>query len=262
MAARRVLRNALVAALAVFALGSLVGVALLALERRGLVVLRRVPAPILMAWHDERGAAVAIVNTDTTPGSFLLEIEANTHFGREESGVQFHALRGAAPIGSATRVWVPARSIVLRARSFLGKRPFTAWLYDGAGSIGSLDASIAVSAVPRRSSFVLTWRRYSADVWSASLLPDAFYAWQWTAHEGCRVREGPAVHRSAGRIPYGSDCYDWDGTAPVVVTIDETTPPEIATFCAIAMRGAAAVGASEPVWAYPRDMTIIDERER
>src|SRR5579871_2844601 len=71
----------LVVLLALAALASLAGAGALVLERRGLVVLRRVPRPIIKSWAEPgdvtdpfgQTPTIAIVNTDTTPGAFFLE---------------------------------------------------------------------------------------------------------------------------------------------------------------------------------------------
>src|SRR5579871_5853880 len=76
------------------ALAMLVGGGLLMLERHGIVTLRRVPNVVVAHLHDAKGDAVALLNSDVTPGAFLLKVWSR-------------------PVWQG-RVWVPARSIVLR----------------------------------------------------------------------------------------------------------------------------------------------------
>src|SRR5437762_2651336 len=76
------------------AVALLVGGGLLLAERAGLVALRRAPSVVLLRWteDEETRHGIAIINTDVTPGSFLLGLDDDRSF----------------------RVWVPGRSIVVR----------------------------------------------------------------------------------------------------------------------------------------------------
>src|SRR5580704_15304991 len=107
---RRPLVWALMVPLAVLAVASVLGAVALLLERRGAIRLRRVPSPILLGWQDERGAAIAIINTDTTPGSFFLGFEASEtpRLSASESRLLggYREERGIARFGSEERVWV------------------------------------------------------------------------------------------------------------------------------------------------------------
>jgi hypothetical protein len=252
--------------LAIAALASLLGGGALALERRGVIRLRRAPSPIIRSWCDERGAAIAIVNTDTTAGSFLLEFEIppkRRGGGSWEVRAGFEDVRGKPPRGDEVRVWVPGRSIVVRSDPKVDDRDCLVWLHDAHGSLGVYSDWYAWRVAPRGSRVTLGWKPYSEWEWNDSLRPDEFYVGYYTRMNGARVLERPGVTLAQKHEDHldGAKFFDWDGVAPVEVDVDTTTPPDLVEINATACRRAkGSVGESDHIWAYPSDMTVIDER--
>jgi hypothetical protein len=85
--------------LALSALGSLAGGGTLLLERRGLIVLRRVPEIKVWRWHEASNSqTIAFLNTDVVGGAFVLcpkwVSDAN---------------------GTSQHFWIPSRSLVMRS---------------------------------------------------------------------------------------------------------------------------------------------------
>lgn len=239
--------------LALLALGSVLGVVALGLERRGLIRLHRVPSPILMCWSDERGSGIAIVNTDSTPGLFWIlaaMVENPQPFGWPGG---FIGERGHEPPSSGERVWVPSRSIVICPRVDVRQQ---IRLYDSVGSLGWLVDDDS-HAIPRGTSFAVRWAPSAPG--TEARRPDSFC---FLKHDAAfHVIERPGIERIPGKRRF--DCepwFDWDGKTPIVVDIDRTTGPEISTFRLAAVSDGESVGISEWVWAYPPDMTVIDER--
>jgi hypothetical protein len=254
--------------LAPLSFASLVGSCALVLEREAGIPIRRAPSPIMKSWKDARGNAVAIVNTDTTPGSFLLGFEApdkpRKRFPSEIIDRHGFSARDGLPVhGGEARVWVPARSIVLRANPKLANREYTVWLYGPHGSIGCFEDWSFRRAVPRGTRVTLTWEPYSNEEWNESLPPDEFYLTESLAGErgALHVATRPGVASRPARPGVGNEWFTWDGRTPVAIDIDTATTPEIADVFAVACRTGCSVGKSEHLWAYPPDMEIIDERE-
>jgi len=218
--------------------------------------------------------AVAILNTDTTPGSFLLGFEVPPKPLRQPLSSSrfrfgFGEHQGVQPHGGEERVWVPARSIVLKSDPRLAQEDCRVWLYGARGSIGSFEDDYVWRGVPRGTPFTLGWHPYRDREWNETLLPDEFYlrwpSW-WSNQRPERsvvrvVQRSGVAFREAKGGGDGDEWFDWDGTAPVSVVFDATTPPEIVEVFAVACRkGGGSVGNSDHVWAYPPDMTVIDER--
>jgi hypothetical protein len=242
---KKLLAWALIGALALLALGSVVGSLALVLERKGKVVLRRVPSVVLRNWKDEHGLAIAIVNTDTTPGSFLLGsasgVEPTIESG-EQRTCGFWLTEGSVPRGRETRVWVPARSIVLRSHSALVTKDSSVWLYGPNGSIGTLHDDYAWRAVPRATRFVAQWHPYYSQFeWEITMVPDEFYVGPFTRTEAVHVYQQRAVQRNhRDRGITGAEFYDWDGRRRSSSSSRATLP----TTCRSSSRSRAGVAPS------------------
>jgi hypothetical protein len=254
------------ALLATLSLGSLAGSTVL-LERRA-AESKRVPSPIIKSWKDAQGNAIAIVNTDTVAGSFLVEFEApnrpRLHFASEvvlREGFRMRA--GERPRGGESRVSVPARSIVLRSDPRLANWEYTVWLYGPSGSIGCFEDYYFRRAVPRGTRVTLAWERYENEGnWTDDSPPDEFYLTESDTAALKLVAQPGVAFASLRQSGIEGPWFKWDGKTPVALDIDTTTPPElIHVFGVACMRGKGSVGHSEHVWAYPEDMTVIDERD-
>ncbi len=208
---RRLLAKALLLALVSSALMLLAAGGLVLLERQGLLTLRRVPSVALFAWfEDDDTETVAFVNTDVTPGSFLLALK-----GSDE------------PESKDERVWIPARAIVLRHYSdpapvglptlrrsdtleVCAERSPNVW--------PSSDSGHAPRLVPRGTRVPLEWRQPMKNVpWSICVL---------TKRPGVSLVPGPGLTIGKDARVSDHECQEfrWDHSANVMVDIDATTP--------------------------------------
>src|SRR5581483_643157 len=257
---RRLAVWGLVALLGALALLSALGLVATALERRGLIALHRQPFPILHSWTDDVGHAVAIVNTDTEPGSFLLGFEVPPEpLARAPSEIVlrwgFLEDRSHHPSGHEVRVWVPARSIVLRTDPRLEDRDCTVWLYGAHESVGNFQEDDKWRAVPLGTRTVLTWKGFSRTDWSDEEPPDGFYTEIRHPCEGVRIVQRPGVQFEKETTL--GDWFRWDGRTAVAVDFVSGTPRGFAYVFAVAVNSKkGSVGSSEHVWAYPSDMTV------
>jgi hypothetical protein len=258
---RKLASRLLLVPLVLAVLTSLAGVGALVLERRGLVILRRVPHPILKSWVEPgevtqwlaQGTTIAIVNTDTTPGSFLLRFVDRRAFSESWDRIPMGFVEAAHPISrhvDAVRVWVPARSVVLRTRE---RQRVTLLLDAPDHALGFFDRDHAERAFPRGKRATLDWQLYASSM--QGVTPTRF----WVAGDrplGFRVVERPGV---AEYRKDDSSYYHWDGE-PVEVDIDAGSSPMLTRVLATAYSDTHPFGESH-AWAYDPDMTIIDERE-
>jgi len=251
------------------ALASLLGGGLLVGERQGVLTLRRVPSVILLPmWQDEKGETVAIVNTDVTPGSFLLICDEETT--------------------DSQQVWVPARSFVLRRRHREGGHSDVT-LYQGRAQDKSKRVFYSDSSyrlppriVSRGSVVPLEWESKIPNPSKGffeivkqpgvSLVPAAgltigderrFWA---TRHDG---RQFDVAWNMGGSDREASlpevriwTSFRWDGVKPVMVDVDSTTPaPSVYEVWAYFAEGQPWDFMSKAIVIHDPDMTVIDERD-
>jgi len=235
--ARILLSIAVSSALLVLVVGALV-----ALERQGLVVLRHVPSVTVWLWWGDLDT-IAIVNTEVTPGAFLLATDDDSS-----------ALR------TAERIWIPARTIVLR------RRRDGAWPYICPARVREfLDVQTDGSELPQ---FVARGSRVPLE-WSPAAARFRTIKYRMKVEPGVSLVPGSGLTiGQAYGMPSDIDpswrAVDFcrEGAARVMLDIDATTPgPGVFSIWVMDLEnGGCDIPKATPLFVHDADMTIVDDR--